>query len=79
MVLFELVTVPWLMVYSPTMSPAARVSDPLRVSLLTSAPTAVVKVSSGSASPYVLVFATAVTVMGLALMVTVVPRFVTGL
>ena len=63
-------TVPWLMVYSPTVSPATRVSEPVSVSEPTSAPVGVVNVSAGSLSPYVLVFATAVTVIGLAPMVS---------
>ena len=58
------------MVYSPTMSPAARVSDPASESDPTSAPVAVVNVSDGSLSPYVFVFATAVTVIGFAVMVS---------
>ena len=44
-------------------------SDPVRESDPTSPPMAVVKVSVGSLSPYVFVFATAVTVIGLALTV----------
>ena len=70
MVLFVFVTVPWLMVYSPMLSPVARVSEPVSVSEPTSAPVAVVKVRAGSVSPYVLVLATAVTVIGLAPMVS---------
>ena len=65
------------MVYSPTVSPATRVSEPVSASWPTSAPVAVVKVRAGSVSPYVLVLATAVTVIGLALIVTVVPELVT--
>ena len=67
------------MVYSPTVLPATRVSDPVSVSLPTSAPTAVVNVKAGSLSPYVLSLGSAVTVIGLALMVTVVPGLFTGL
>ena len=58
------------MVYSPTFSPDTRVGVPASESEPTSAPVAVVKVSAGSLSPYVLVLAVAVTVMGLALMVS---------
>ena len=58
------------MVYSPTVSPATRVSVPVSASWPTSAPVGVVKVRAGSVSPYVLVLATAVTVIGLALMVS---------
>ena len=68
--LFVFVTVPWLMVYSPTVSPSTRVGVPVSVSSPTSAPVGVVKVRAGSESPYVLVLATAVTVIGLALMVS---------
>ena len=61
---------PWLMVYSPTVSPATRVGVPVKVSLPTREPVGMVMVSVGSESPYVLVLATAVTVIGLALMVS---------
>ena len=61
---------PWLMVYSPTSSPVTRVGVPVSVSEPMSAPVGVVKVWAGSLSPYVLVLATAVTVIGLALMVS---------
>ena len=70
---------PWLMVYSPTVSPVTRVSEPVSVSEPTRAPAGVVKVRAGSVSPYVLVLVTAVTVIGLALIVTVVPELVTPL
>ena len=68
---------PWLMVYSPTVSPVTRVGVPVSVSEPTSAPVAVANVSVGSEPPYVLVLATAVTVIGLALIVTVVPELLT--
>ena len=55
------------MVYSPTVSPVTRVGVPVSVSDPTSAPVAVANVSVGSEPPYVLVLATAVTVIGLAL------------
>ena len=49
--------------------PEARAGDPDKVSDPTSAPAAVENVSVGDASPYVIVLSSAVTVMGLALIV----------
>ena len=55
------------MAREPTLSPVARVNDPLKASLPTSGPPLVMEyVRAGSGSPYVFVFASAVTVTALA-------------
>ena len=53
------------MACAPTFSPAARVSEPLKLSPLTRVPLVIWYVSAGSASPYAFDFASAVTVIGL--------------
>ena len=65
-----LFSVPIVIGYEATCSPVARVSEPVNVSLPTRAPTAVMNVRAGSLSPKILVLGSAVTVMGLALIVS---------
>ena len=56
----------WLITYVPTLSPAARASEPVKLSPASKPPAFTLKVRSGSASPYTFVFAAAVTVIGFA-------------
>ena len=67
--MFAEVTVPWLIVYVPAVSPVVRASEPASESAPTSEPDGTLKVSVGSLSPYVFDLSAAVTVTARRVMV----------
>ena len=67
---------PCWMAWAPTFSPAARVRLPESESLPTSEPLVIWLVKAGSLSPYTLVLASAVTVMGRAVIARLAPEYV---